>query len=86
MLYGKVIEYHSVLFCYLIGDFNFIHFSSYQVMKTTHCFLMLIFEELESYAKQAEEFFSFGDLQDVQRYLKKAQILNGKLDLAADKV
>ncbi|XP_039700233.1 dynein axonemal heavy chain 7 [Pteropus medius] len=43
-------------------------------------------EELESYAKQAEEFFSFGDLQDVQRYLKKAQILNGKLDLAADKI
>uniref|UniRef100_A0A2K6B1B9 Dynein axonemal heavy chain 7 n=1 Tax=Macaca nemestrina TaxID=9545 RepID=A0A2K6B1B9_MACNE len=43
-------------------------------------------EELESYAKQSEEFFSFGDLQDVQRYLKKAQILNGKLDLAADKI
>lgn len=43
-------------------------------------------EELDSYAKQSEEFYSFGDLQDVQRYLKKAQILNGKLDLAADKV
>lgn len=43
-------------------------------------------EELESYAKQSEEFHSFGDLQDVQRYLKKAQTLNGKLDLAADKV
>ncbi|XP_027444300.2 dynein heavy chain 7, axonemal isoform X2 [Zalophus californianus] len=43
-------------------------------------------EELESYAKQAEEFYSFGDLQDVQRYLKKAQTLNGKLDLAADKI
>uniref|UniRef100_A0A0D9RH02 Dynein axonemal heavy chain 7 n=1 Tax=Chlorocebus sabaeus TaxID=60711 RepID=A0A0D9RH02_CHLSB len=43
-------------------------------------------EELESYAKQSEEFYSFGDLQDVQRYLKKAQILNGKLDLAADKI
>ncbi|KAF0873023.1 DYH7 protein, partial [Crocuta crocuta] len=43
-------------------------------------------EELESYAKQSEEFHSFGDLQDVQRYLKKAQTLNGKLDLAADKI
>ncbi|KAM7316207.1 hypothetical protein ACRRTK_024887 [Alexandromys fortis] len=42
-------------------------------------------EELESYAKQAEEFHTFGDLQDVQRYLKKAQVLNGKLDAAADK-
>ncbi|XP_075385072.1 dynein axonemal heavy chain 7 [Tenrec ecaudatus] len=43
-------------------------------------------EELESYSKQAEEFYTFGDLQDVQRYLKKAQILNGKLDAAADKI
>lgn len=43
-------------------------------------------EELESYAKQSEEFYALGDLQDVQRYLKKAQVLNGKLDLAADKV
>ncbi|XP_013208919.1 dynein heavy chain 7, axonemal [Microtus ochrogaster] len=43
-------------------------------------------EELESYAKQAEEFQTFGDLQDVQRYLKKAQVLNGKLDAAADKI
>nr|XP_035161070.1 dynein axonemal heavy chain 7 isoform X7 [Callithrix jacchus] len=43
-------------------------------------------EDLESYAKQSEEFYSFGDLQDVQQYLKKAQILNGKLDSAADKI
>ncbi|XP_035294723.1 dynein heavy chain 7, axonemal isoform X2 [Cricetulus griseus] len=43
-------------------------------------------EELESYAKQAEEFHTFADLQDVQRYLKKAQMLNGKLDAAADKI
>lgn len=43
-------------------------------------------EELKSYAKQAEEFCGFGDLQDVQRYLKKAQALNAKLDVAADKV
>ncbi|XP_008061721.1 dynein heavy chain 7, axonemal [Carlito syrichta] len=43
-------------------------------------------EELESYAKQAEEFYSFGDLQDIHRYLKKAQTLNAKLDLAAEKI
>ncbi|KAL4685743.1 hypothetical protein H8959_001340, partial [Pygathrix nigripes] len=45
-----------------------------------------LWRKLESYAKQSEELYSFGDLQDVQRYLKKAQILNGKLDLAADKI
>ena len=43
-------------------------------------------EELESYAKQMEEFQSFGDMQDIQRYLKKAQALDTKLQAAADKV
>ncbi|XP_051841933.1 dynein axonemal heavy chain 7 [Antechinus flavipes] len=43
-------------------------------------------EELESYAKQVEEFYSFGDIQDINRYLKKAQALNTKLDLAAEKI
>lgn len=43
-------------------------------------------EELESYAKQVEEFYSYGDIQEVNRYLKKAQALNTKLDAAADKV
>ncbi|XP_028924869.1 dynein heavy chain 7, axonemal isoform X3 [Ornithorhynchus anatinus] len=43
-------------------------------------------EELESYAKQAEEFAAFGDLQEIHRYLKKAQALNAKLDLAAEKI
>ncbi|XP_043848111.1 dynein axonemal heavy chain 7 [Dromiciops gliroides] len=43
-------------------------------------------EELESYAKQVEEFYTFGDIQDINRYLKKAQALNGKLDLAAEKI
>lgn len=43
-------------------------------------------EELESYAKQMEEFQSFGDMQDIQRYLKKAQTLDNKLQAAADKV
>ncbi|NWI17514.1 DYH7 protein, partial [Crypturellus soui] len=43
-------------------------------------------EELESYAKQVEELYTFGDIQEVKRYLKKAQALNAKLDLAADKI
>ncbi|XP_053132763.1 dynein axonemal heavy chain 7 isoform X3 [Hemicordylus capensis] len=43
-------------------------------------------EELESYSKQVEEFYSYGDVQEVNRYLKKAQALNAKLDTAADKI
>ncbi|CAM5089785.1 unnamed protein product [Natator depressus] len=43
-------------------------------------------EELESYSKQVEEFYTFGDVQEVNRYLKKAQALNTKLDVAADKI
>uniref|UniRef100_A0A8C3PBV6 Dynein axonemal heavy chain 7 n=1 Tax=Chrysemys picta bellii TaxID=8478 RepID=A0A8C3PBV6_CHRPI len=43
-------------------------------------------EELESYSKQVEEFYTFGDIQEVNRYLKKAQALNAKLDVAADKM
>ena len=43
-------------------------------------------EELESYSKQLEEFQTFGDMQDIQRYLKKAQALNQRLESAADKV
>ncbi|KAM6332812.1 dynein axonemal heavy chain 7 [Podargus strigoides] len=43
-------------------------------------------EELESYSKVVEEFKTFGDIQEVERYLKKAQALNTKLDLAADKI
>ncbi|XP_025904004.1 dynein heavy chain 7, axonemal [Nothoprocta perdicaria] len=43
-------------------------------------------EELESCAKQVEELYTFGDIQEVKRYLKKAQALNAKLDLAADKI
>jgi dynein heavy chain len=43
-------------------------------------------EELEGYAKQMEEFQGFGDMQDIHRYLKKAQALDNKLQAAADKV
>ncbi|KAM9235850.1 LOW QUALITY PROTEIN: dynein axonemal heavy chain 7 [Leptosomus discolor] len=42
--------------------------------------------ELKNYSKQVEEFSAFGDIQEVNRYLKKAQALNTKLDLAADKI
>lgn len=43
-------------------------------------------EELEGYAKQLEEFQTFGDLKDIQKYLKKAQAQDGKLQGAAEKV
>ncbi|CAK8675251.1 unnamed protein product [Clavelina lepadiformis] len=43
-------------------------------------------EELEGYQKQLEEFRSFGDLADVNRYLKKAQALNTRLEVAAEKI
>ena len=42
-------------------------------------------EELDSYSKQVEEFQTFGDMNEIQRYLKKAQALDSKLQLAADK-
>nr|XP_058956956.1 dynein axonemal heavy chain 7-like [Pocillopora verrucosa] len=43
-------------------------------------------EELESYSKQLEEFQTFGDMQEIQRYLKKAQALNQRLESAAEKI
>uniref|UniRef100_A0A3P8ZV56 EF-hand domain-containing protein n=1 Tax=Esox lucius TaxID=8010 RepID=A0A3P8ZV56_ESOLU len=43
-------------------------------------------EDLESYAMQVEEFFSFGDLSELSKYLKKAQTLNSKLDTAMEKI
>lgn len=43
-------------------------------------------EELESYSKQVEEFVTFGDMSELNRYLRKAQALNSKLDLAMEKV
>ncbi|XP_024258908.2 dynein axonemal heavy chain 7 isoform X2 [Oncorhynchus tshawytscha] len=43
-------------------------------------------EELESYAKQVEEFVTFGDLSELSKYLKKAQTLNSKLDTAMEKI
>ena len=43
-------------------------------------------EELESYAKQVEEFATYGEMTEVPRYLKKAQALDAKLQAAADKI
>jgi len=43
-------------------------------------------EELEGYSKQVEEFQTFGDMKDIQKYLKRAQALNNKLQAASDKV
>lgn len=34
-------------------------------------------EELDGYSKQLEEFSGYSDLNDVPKYLKKAQALNG---------
>ena len=39
-------------------------------------------EELESYAKQVEEFQTFGDMNEIARYLKKAQSLDNKLTVS----
>ena len=43
-------------------------------------------EELESYWAQVEEFTTFGELTDLSKYLKKAQALSAKLELAMEKV
>ncbi|XP_056144845.1 dynein axonemal heavy chain 7 [Lampris incognitus] len=43
-------------------------------------------EELECYAMLVGEFSTFGDLADLNKYLKKAQALNNKLESAMDKI
>ena len=43
-------------------------------------------EELDGYNKQLEEFETFGDVGEVNRYLKKAQTLNSRLEAAQEKV
>jgi len=43
-------------------------------------------EELESYEKQAEEFEDWGDVNEVQKYFKKSQQLNSKLEKAAEQI
>ena len=43
-------------------------------------------EELEGYARQVDEFQILGDLTEISKYLKKAQALDSKLQLAQDKI
>lgn len=43
-------------------------------------------EELESYQKQVEEFATYGDMNEIQKYLRKSQNLETKLAAAAEKV
>ncbi|XP_035507000.1 dynein axonemal heavy chain 7 isoform X2 [Scophthalmus maximus] len=43
-------------------------------------------EELDRYSVQVEEFATFSELTDLNKYLKKAQSLNAKLELAMQKI
>ena len=43
-------------------------------------------EELESYSTQVEEFFTYGNVDDLPKYLKKAQGLKSKLEIAEEKI
>ncbi|XP_052827203.1 dynein axonemal heavy chain 7 [Octopus bimaculoides] len=43
-------------------------------------------EELESYSKQVEELQTFGDIEEVKRYARKAQAIETKLNVAAEKI
>lgn len=43
-------------------------------------------EDLKSYEQQVEDFMTFGDISELNKYLKKGQALSSKLDLAMEKV
>ena len=43
-------------------------------------------EDLDGYAKQVDEFQTFGEMAEINRYLKKAQALQNRLDVAGEKV
>lgn len=43
-------------------------------------------EELESYSVQVEEFITYGELESLSEYLKKAKALNARLVSAMGKV
>lgn len=45
-----------------------------------------LLQELDSYNKQVEEFKAFRETANLSKYLTKAQALNTKLELAAEKV
>ena len=43
-------------------------------------------EELDSYSNQVEEFFTYGNMDDLPKYLKKAENLKTKLEVAEEKI
>lgn len=43
-------------------------------------------EELDGYSSQVEEFFTYGSVDELPKYLKKAQALKTKLEVAEDKI
>ncbi|OAF69882.1 hypothetical protein A3Q56_02324, partial [Intoshia linei] len=43
-------------------------------------------EDLEVYSKQVDELKNFGDINDVDRYLKKSEILSAKFTAASEKI
>lgn len=43
-------------------------------------------DELVGYNMQLKEFLGLGEIADLGKYLKKAQTLNARLDMASDKV
>ncbi|KAJ3286989.1 Dynein heavy chain 7, axonemal [Borealophlyctis nickersoniae] len=45
-----------------------------------------LFAELEGYAKQLDEYHSFGDYAEITRYLKTAQKLQSRLDAVAERI
>lgn len=43
-------------------------------------------EELNQYMRQVDELQTYGDINDLQKYQKKAQILTNKLDNAMERI
>ena len=43
-------------------------------------------EELEQSNAQVDDFFTFGNVDDLPKYMKKAQTLQSKLDLCYEKI
>ena len=70
--------YHTLLYMYMH------HFTLFlqHIQLRRDRFLL----ELEGYEKQLQELDTFGDLQEVKRYLKKAQALNARLEEAAERI
>ncbi|XP_053363484.1 dynein axonemal heavy chain 7-like [Clarias gariepinus] len=56
----------------------------FQALLTLRCEQLV--EELEGYAKDVEDFTAYGDMSELSTYLKKAQMLNSKLDAAMEQI